>query len=273
MVGNKISSWESKGLFNEKIGSINTFSFNFSSTPVYNDARIKLKSGGDFFKQDDNATYNHGPIVNIYIVYRLISGINNSDISLKNGLFGAVEVGMCLDVDKSCHSGYDIGFDSRGSFTHPSGGYGRNVIIFGADLNSSTHANNKTRNVLVFGKDFIQGIEGTTIYAEKMYSTNFNVDNKRFCLSLHYNGDESYLFVNGKEIYKFKAKDSKIVPYQLCLGNISKDFSPSDMCKTGLNGYVYDFSVDYWAIANDKIIGIHMYLMKKNNIKQNVWIY
>ena len=122
---------------------------------------------------------------------------------------------------------------------------------------SSTHANNKTRNALVLGKDFVEGIEGTTIYAEKMYSTNFTVDNKTFCLSLHYNGDNSYLFVNGKEIYKFKAKDSKIVPYPLCLGNISKDFSPLDMCKTGLNGFVYDFSVDYWAIANDKILDIH----------------
>ena len=93
-------------------------------------------------------------------------------------------------------------------------------------MSSSTHDNNKTRNVLVLGEDFIQGIEGITIYAEKMYSTNFIVDNKKFCLSLHYNGDDSYLFVNGKDIYKFKAKDSKILPYPLCLGNISKDFSP-----------------------------------------------
>ena len=53
-----------------------------------------------------------------------------------------------------------------------------------------------------------------------MYSTNFTVDNSRFCLNLHYNGDNSYLFVNGKKIYKFKAKDSEIVPYQLCLGDL-----------------------------------------------------
>ena len=69
-----------------------------------------------------------------------------------------------------------------------------------ADLSSSTRANNKTRSILVHGEDFIQGIDGTTIYAEKIYSTNFNVDNKKFCLSLHYNGDNSYLFVNGKKI-------------------------------------------------------------------------
>ena len=171
------------------------------------------------------------------------------------------------DIDKYKYSGYGIGFDLKGSFTHPSGGYGRNVIIFGADLSCSTHANDKTRSILVLGKDFIQGIDGTTIDAEKMYSTNFTVDNKKFCLSLHCNGDNSYLFVNGKEIINFKAKDSAIVSYPLCLGNISKDFSPLNTLKTRLVGYVYDFSVDYWATANDKILDIHKYLLKNNNIK------
>ena len=140
------------------------------------------------------------------------------------------------------------------------------LIISGADLSSSTHANNKTRSILVLGKDFIKGIDNATIYAEKTFSTNFTVANKKFCLSLHYNGDSSYLFVNDKEIISFKAKDSEIVPDLLCLGNISKDFDPSNAVKTGLTGYVYAFSVNYWAIANDKILGIHNYLMKKNNI-------
>ena len=98
---------------------------------------------------------------------------------------------------------------------------------------------------------------------KKMYSTNFSAGNKIFCLSLHYNGDNSYLLVNGKEIINFKAKDSETVPYPLCLGNISKDFTVSYIVKTGLNGYIYDFSVDYWAIENDKILDIHNYLMKK----------
>ena len=87
-------------------------------------------------------------------------------------------------------------------------------------MSSSVHANIKTRSILVLGKDFIQGIDGTTIYAENMYSTNFTVDNKTFCLSLHYNEDNSYLFVSGKEIINFKAKDSEIMLYPLCLGNI-----------------------------------------------------
>ena len=96
-------------------------------------------------------------------------------------------------------------------------------------------------------------------------SINFTVQNKKFCLSLHYNRENSYLFVNGKEIHKLKAKDFEIVATPLCLGNVSKDWSV-DMKKTGLNGYVYDFSVDCVAITADDILDIHNYLMKKNGI-------
>ena len=99
-----------------------------------------------------------------------------------------------------------------------------------------------------------------------MYSIKFTVTNKKFCLSLRYNGVNSYLFVNGTEIYKFKAKDSEIVASPLCLGNISKDWLVDNMKRTGLNGYVYDFSVDYDPIAVDDIKDIHKSLMKKNDI-------
>ena len=117
-------------------------------------------------------------------------------------------------------------------------------------MGSSTHANIKVNNILVFGNDFIQGINSTTIYAEKMHLINFTKSKTRFCLSLHYDDDNSYLFVNGTEICKFTAKDSEIVAAPLCLGNISKDFSVDNMKKTGLHGNVYEFSVDYDAIAN-----------------------
>ena len=83
---------------------------------------------------------------------------------------------------------------------------------------------------------------------------------------MHYNRANSYLFVNGKEIIKFKSKDSNIVPRPLCVGNIFKDWSTDNMKKTGLTGYVYDFSVDYEATAVDDTKDIHKYLMKKNNI-------
>ena len=77
-------------------------------------------------------------------------------------------------------------------------------------MSSSVHANNKRRNILVLGKDFTQGLDNTTIYAEKLYSINFTKTNTKFCLSLHYNGSNSYLFVNGTEIHKFKTKCSEI---------------------------------------------------------------
>ena len=96
-----------------------------------------------------------------------------------------------------------------------------------------------------------------------MYSINFTVTKTKCCLSLHYNGGNSYLFVNGTEICKFKAKDSAIVGSPLCLGNISKDWSTANMKKTGLTGYVYDFNADYNAVTLDDIKDIHKYLMKK----------
>ena len=99
-----------------------------------------------------------------------------------------------------------------------------------------------------------------------MYSINFTVTKNKFCLSLHYNGANSYLFVNGTEIIKFKAKYSEIVASPLCLGNILKDWSTDNMNRTGFTGYVYDFSVDYDSIEVDDIKDIHKYLMKKNHI-------
>ena len=83
---------------------------------------------------------------------------------------------------------------------------------------------------------------------------------------MHYNGANSYLFVNGTEIIKFKAKDSEIIPYSLCLGNISKDWTNDNMKKTGFHGYIYDFSTDYKNIATSDIRDIHKYLMKKNDL-------
>ena len=99
-----------------------------------------------------------------------------------------------------------------------------------------------------------------------MYSIKFTKRNTKFCLSLHYNGVNSYLFVNGTEIIKFKAKDFEVAAYPLCLGNISKDFSVDHMKKTRLKGCVYDSSVDYNAIAVADVLYIDKYLMKKNGI-------
>ena len=102
-------------------------------------------------------------------------------------------------------------------------------------MSSSVHANNRTKNIQVLSKDFIQGLDNTTIYAEKLYSINFTKTNTKFDLSFDYNGSNSYLCLNDTEIHKFKTKDSEILAAPLCLGNISKDFSIGNMEKTGLN--------------------------------------
>ena len=99
-----------------------------------------------------------------------------------------------------------------------------------------------------------------------MYSPNCTVDNKIFCLSLHDNSDNSYLYVNGKEVTKFKAKNSELIKYTIYLGVLSKDYNKNSRKDTGLYGNVYDFSVDYSAITNGEILNLHKYLMKKNNI-------
>ena len=176
-------------------------------------------------------------------------------------MFGAVKLTKNSNIDKYKYTGYGIRFDSKRTFLFPDKRFAQNVIILGADMSSSVHADNKINNILFLGKYFTQGINNTTIYVEKTYSINFTKSKEKFCLILHYNGDNSYLFVNVTEISKFKAKDSEIVPYALCLGNISKDFSVDNMKNPGLYGQFNEFSIDYDAI-DDKIIDIYKYLMK-----------
>ena len=96
-------------------------------------------------------------IVNIYIVYELAaSGSNNSDPTQKNCLFGAVTLTKNADIDKYGYSGYGTGFDRRSSFSFPVGGFGQNILIFGVDMSSSTHIDNKKKNILILGKGLIQ---------------------------------------------------------------------------------------------------------------------
>ena len=129
------------------------------------------------------------------------------------------------------------------------------------------HANNKNKHISILSKGQTQGLDNTAPTAEVEYSINFSRSERKCCLSLHYNGSNSVLFVKGTKIHQFKAKDSEIKVYPLCLGNISKDLSVDNIKKIGLNGYVYDFSVDYNNIAVNDILDIHKYLMKKHNMK------
>ena len=144
---------------------------------------------------------------------------------------------------------------------------GRNVLIFGVRENSLIHTNNKANNIYIMGDLFVQGINDTTLYAEKMYSRNFTQPSTKFVLSLHYNGVSSYLFVNGKQELKFKAKTENLVKEKLCIGNLSDKWNTSELEKTGLYGNIYDFVVDYEAIIGvNAIYDMHRYLMIKCNI-------
>ena len=134
-------------------------------------------------------------------------------------------------------------------------------------MSSSAHVDNKKKDTLILSKYPTQGLDDTTLFTEKEYTISFTEQHKKFCLSLHDNGVNSYLFVNGVEIYKFKVKDPEINSYPICLGNISTDSLTDNIEKIGLHRYIYDFSVDYDSIDVGNILNIHKYLMKKHNTK------
>ena len=215
--------------------------------------------------KQEKITFNHGRIVNIYTVYEINDYCDISSYpTLENCLFGAVKLTKHVDVDLYNYSGYVLGFDRKGYYSI-SNDITRNVIIFGIDMGSFPHIDNKKKHILILGNSPTQGLDHT-LTAEELYSISFSKEKTKFCLGLHYNRSNSYLFVNGTEIIEFKAKDSEIAPYPLCLRNISKYWSVDNMKYTRLKSYVYDFSADYDAIAVSDILDIHKYLIKKNGI-------
>ena len=132
----------------------------------------RVKFTGSCLKEP-KLSYTHGKVVNIYIVYELgTSSFHNNDPTLKNCLFGAVALTKNADIDKYGYSGYGLEFDRKSSFSFPSGGFGQNVIIFGVDMNSSPHIDNKKKDILILGKGPTERSEHT-LTAEKMYLINF----------------------------------------------------------------------------------------------------
>ena len=247
-----------------------------NETPILkNDEKMHVYLKGSHFQQNNVLTANNDHVindnvVNIYIVYKL-DPITSRDtllykmpyLELKNA-----------DTSKYNYKGYGICFDESEEFTHvrKRGNFndtttGRNVIIFGVDMSFSKYANNKANNIYVMGKDYIQKINDTKIYAEKMYYRNFTDPGKKFVLSLHYNDNFSYLYVNGNQELKFKAKTDQFVKEKLCLGNLSDQWTTSESEKTGLYGKIYDFVVDYEHVAETtKTLDMHRYLITKDSI-------
>ena len=177
-------------------------------------------------------------------------------------LIGYVKLTKNADSNKYKYSSYGIGFDSRSEFSLTDRSMGKNVITFSADMSSSVHIDNKNKDVLILGEGQAQGLDDTTLIAEAKYHVDFTQPRKRFVLCLHYNGSNSFLFVNATKIYQFKAKDSETKDYTLCLGNIPKDFTINHKKKTGFKRIENFFSADFGPIDTNNILDIHRYLMK-----------
>ena len=224
---------------------------------VHDDYYVYLS--GNHFQQNKTNIFNvfNNIVINIYCVYKLnsISSSRDDTFTVQNALFGAMEITKNADTSKYKYEGYGICFDEEGIFSKGNISNGKNVLIFGVDESSLVHANNKANNIYVFGDLFVQGINDTKLYAEKIYGQSFTAVDKKFVLSLHYNGDDSYLCVNGKQELKFKAKDYKFLRETLCIGNLSDDWTAtSELEKTGLYGNIYDFIADYKNVTGVKAI-------------------
>ena len=186
--------------------------------------KTKVKFYGICLKQD-KILFTHGKTVNMYIVCKinLWKYVDSSDRTLTCYLFGTVTLGKNAVIDECKYSGYRVGFVMKGTFSFSTDAFGRNVIVLGADIGSSVHVE---KTILVLGPT--QGLNDKTLNVEKSIQLNLQ-GIITCCLSLNYNGAKNYLFVNGKEIHKFKAKDSKVNTIPLCLGNISKNVSLDNM--------------------------------------------
>ena len=268
----KISVWKSTGTFNYLGNSnMNTVGDSGNDLPALkNDERMYVYLSGNHFEQNKVIIPDNNNVINIYCIYELqpVTATRDDTFTIQNALFGAMEITRNTDTSKFAYKRYGICFYEGRTFSKGNINNGRNVLIFGVHENSLVHANNKANNIYVMGDLFVQGINDTTLYAEKVYSQNFRQPSKKFVLSLHYNGDDSYLFVNGKQELKFKAKTESLVKEKFCLGNLSdKWLTASESEKTGLQGNIYDFVVDYEAtVGVGPIYDLRRFLIIKHNI-------
>ena len=195
----KISTWKSTGILNYLGNSnMNTVGDSKSVLPeLKNDGSMHVSLSGNHFQQNKVIIPNNNNVINIYCVYKIdpIASTRCDTFTVQNALFGAMEITKNTDTSKYNYKGYGICFDEAGTFGHTitEGNFdhitnARNVLILGADMSFSVHATNRANNIYVMGEAFVQGINDTTIYAEKIFYRNFTDPGKKFVLSLHYNG-------------------------------------------------------------------------------------
>ena len=278
----KVSKWKSTGVLNRSdYYSMNGIKDTKNETPILkNDEKMYVYLKGSHFQQNNVLTTNNDHVindnvVNIYVVYKLGPiTLRDTTFTIQNALFGAMQITKNADTSKYNYKGYGICFDGSEEFTHvrKRGNFndtttGRNVIIFGVDMSFSKHANNKANNIYVMGKDYIQKINELKYTQKECIIETLQTLIKKFVLSLHYNDNNSYLYVNGTQELKFKTKTDQLVKEKLCLGNLSDQWTTSESEKTGLYGKIFDFVVDYEHVAETtKILDMHRYLITKHSI-------
>ena len=274
-----ISAWKSTGIYNYwSRSNMNALANSKIDLPnLKNDGRMQVYLRGNHFQQNKVIIPNNNNAINIYCIYKLdpITSSRDTSFTIQNALFGAMQITKnATDNSKNNYKGYGICFDKRSEFGHTitEGGFAhttdaRNVLIFGAGMSFSVHKTNRANHIYLMGTGLTQGINDTTIYAEKTFCRKLTDPDKKFVLSLHYNGNDSYLFVNGGQELKFKCKTDQLVKEKLCIGNLIDQWTTSESEKTGLYGSIYDFVVDYEQIVGVKVIyDMHRYLMTKHNI-------
>ena len=142
-----VLSWQSKEISNESIRPSTTSNNSLNGRLSYYSTKVRVQFTKSCLKQG-NYIFTHQKVVNIYVVYELAaSSSHTNDLTIKNCLFGAVTLTKNADIEKYKYSGYGIGFDRRSSFSFPSGGFGQNVLILGADMRSPIHIDNKKRHI------------------------------------------------------------------------------------------------------------------------------
>jgi len=249
-VNDKVKKWVSTGREKTPLLSYNNFK------PIVSDFAIHFQ--GNYLAHEKESDINDG-VTNFYIVYKFDPWTPSfgNKYPFHNSLFGSVD-------DK--FKGRGIAFDSYGTWTHDDGTTARNVFIFGTDNSSSSFSENRKVDFTCLGVGPVQYIENKSVTSEAKYGINFTKDSVKFVLSLHYNPDKSYIFVNGEEIHKFKALKISNAG-TLALGVLSKSYADDEIKDVSLYGNVYEFSVDHRVRDREEIKNIHTYLMKKHDVK------
>ena len=202
----RIEYLKSCGISEKSIENITKSDSNFTPTFVDRHSSPDINFNGHCLIKDNISISKK--VINIYVSYSFGPQLRdfNTYFKLSNCLFLYVKLVKNAYLNKYKYTGYGIGFDSRREYSLPDGRVGKNVIIFGVDMSSYVHIDNKRKDILILGKGATQGLDGTTFTAEALYPINFEQSGKRFVLSPHCNGSNCFLSVSATKIHQFKAK-------------------------------------------------------------------